>query len=110
REFIVDYRPGAGVRISPHFYTKDEELDLVISEMRKIRETLGYATEEKVGASFRTGMDRIKLFTESQNFLRTIVSEAEKNNEAARQLVNGLTEAQLNWKPDAKRWSIAQCL
>ena len=32
REFIVDYRPGAGVRISPHFYTKDEELDLVINE------------------------------------------------------------------------------
>ena len=55
-------------------------------------------------------MDRIKLFTESQNFLRTIVSEAEKNNEAARQLVDGLTEAQLNWKPEAKHWSIAQCL
>src|SRR5262252_1659335 len=26
REFIVDYRPGAGVRVSPHFYTTDEEL------------------------------------------------------------------------------------
>ena len=33
REFIVDYRPGAGVRMSPHFYTKDEELELVIAEM-----------------------------------------------------------------------------
>ena len=52
REFIVDYRPGAGVRISPHFYTKDEELDLVISEMKKIRETRSYETQERVGAAF----------------------------------------------------------
>jgi kynureninase len=52
REFIVDYRPGAGVRISPHFYTKDEELDLVVSEMKKIRETRSYETQEKVGAAF----------------------------------------------------------
>lgn len=52
REFIVDYRPGAGVRISPHFYTKDEELDLVISEMKKIRETRSYEPQEKVGAAF----------------------------------------------------------
>jgi kynureninase len=52
REFIVDYRPGAGVRISPHFYTKDEELDLVISEMKKIRETRSYKPQEEVGAAF----------------------------------------------------------
>jgi kynureninase len=52
REFIVDYRPGAGVRISPHFYTKDEELDLVISEMKKICETRSYEPQEKVGAAF----------------------------------------------------------
>lgn len=55
-------------------------------------------------------MDRLKLFTASPNPLQTIVAEAEKNNEAARQLVQGLSEAQLNWKPDAKQWSIAQCL
>ncbi|PYS83807.1 MAG: hypothetical protein DMF70_06170, partial [Acidobacteria bacterium] len=52
REFIVDYRPGAGVRISPHFYTKDEELELVIAEMKKIRDTQAYAAQEKVGAAF----------------------------------------------------------
>ncbi len=52
REFIVDYRPGAGVRISPHFYTKDEELELVISEMKQIRDANAYATQEKVGAAF----------------------------------------------------------
>ena len=52
REFIVDYRPGAGVRISPHFYTKDEELDLVIAEMKKIRDSRAYEASEKAGAAF----------------------------------------------------------
>ncbi len=52
REFVVDYRPGAGVRISPHFYTKDEELELVIGEMKKIRDHREYATSEKAGAAF----------------------------------------------------------
>jgi kynureninase len=52
REFIVDYRPGAGVRISPHFYTKDEELELVINEMKVIRDTRPYASHETAGAAF----------------------------------------------------------
>jgi kynureninase len=52
REFIVDYRPGAGVRISPHFYTKDEELELVIDEMKKIRDEQTFHATEKVGAAF----------------------------------------------------------
>ena len=52
REFIVDYRPGAGVRISPHFYTKDEELELIIAEMKKIRDTAAYQASEKAGAAF----------------------------------------------------------
>jgi kynureninase len=52
REFIVDYRPGAGVRISPHFYTKDEELELVIAEMKKIRDSKAFEVNEQVGAAF----------------------------------------------------------
>lgn len=52
REFIVDYRPGAGVRISPHFYNNDDELELVIGEMKKIRDTGAYETAERVGAAF----------------------------------------------------------
>jgi kynureninase len=51
RDFIVDYRPGAGVRISPHFYTSDEELELVITEMKKIRDGREYKSE-KAGAAF----------------------------------------------------------
>lgn len=52
REFIVDFRPGAGVRISPHFYTTDEELELVIREMTIIRDTGAYARHEAAGAAF----------------------------------------------------------
>lgn len=52
REFIVDYRPDAGVRISPHFYNSDQELELIISEMKKIRDTRAYANHEAAGAAF----------------------------------------------------------
>jgi kynureninase len=52
REFIIDYRPGAGVRISPHFYTSDQELELIIAEMKKIRETRSYEVHETAGAAF----------------------------------------------------------
>jgi kynureninase len=52
RQFIVDYRPGAGLRISPHFYTKDEELELVIREMKSIRDTSAFSAHETVGAAF----------------------------------------------------------
>lgn len=52
REFIVDFRPGAGVRISPHFYNTDNELELVIKEMKKIGETASYREHETVGAAF----------------------------------------------------------
>ena len=37
REILVDYRPGAGIRVAPHFYTRDEELDHTIAEIRKIQ-------------------------------------------------------------------------
>lgn len=36
RKFIVDYRPEAGIRISPHFYTSDEEIETVLEEIRKL--------------------------------------------------------------------------
>ena len=51
RHFIVDYRPGAGIRISPHFYTADEELDLIIREMKSIRDTRAYL-HEAAGVAF----------------------------------------------------------
>jgi len=39
RDVVVDYRPGAGVRLSPHFYTRDGELDEAVAEMREILDT-----------------------------------------------------------------------
>ncbi len=33
RDVLVDYRPGAGIRVAPHFYTSDEEVDRVIEEI-----------------------------------------------------------------------------
>ncbi len=54
--------------------------------------------------------ERLREFADSPNFIATIVSEAEKNNVTASELVRGLTEQQLNWKPEAQQWSIAQCL
>ena len=36
RDFLVDYRQGAGIRIAPHFYTKDEELQLVVNEIQSL--------------------------------------------------------------------------
>jgi len=49
-------------------------------------------------------------FLQSTNLLQTIVVGAEKNSEAAREVVSGLSNAQLNWKPAPEKWSIAQCL
>lgn len=52
REIIIDYRPGAGIRISPHFYTTDNEVELAIKEMKKIGESESYRAHETAGAAF----------------------------------------------------------
>lgn len=36
REILVDYRPAAGIRLSPHFYTRDEEIDLALGQIAEI--------------------------------------------------------------------------
>jgi len=40
RNVLVDYRPGAGVRLAPHFYTKDEELETAIAAIAEVRGSL----------------------------------------------------------------------
>ncbi|MFN2597882.1 MAG: aminotransferase class V-fold PLP-dependent enzyme [Pyrinomonadaceae bacterium] len=52
REIICDFRPGAGVRLSPHFYTTDEELELAVNTMREIVESRAYVAHEAAGAAF----------------------------------------------------------
>jgi kynureninase len=39
REVVVDYRPGAGIRISPHFYNTDAECDHAMDEIADILKT-----------------------------------------------------------------------
>jgi kynureninase len=43
RDVLVDWRPNAGVRMSPHFYTKDEELETAIRTVEEILEAKGVA-------------------------------------------------------------------
>jgi kynureninase len=43
REVLVDYRPGAGIRVSPHFYTTDAEVEHTVAEIADILETRAYA-------------------------------------------------------------------
>jgi kynureninase len=39
RNFLVDYRPGAGIRVAPHFYSTDEELELTVREIQALSRT-----------------------------------------------------------------------
>jgi kynureninase len=39
REILVDYRPEAGIRVAPHFYTSDEELERVVVAIDEILES-----------------------------------------------------------------------
>lgn len=36
RDFVVDWRPKAGIRVSPHFYTTPKECDLIVDEIKTI--------------------------------------------------------------------------
>jgi kynureninase len=36
REVIVDYRPGAGIRMAPHFYNTEEEIDHALQTLEDI--------------------------------------------------------------------------
>jgi kynureninase len=36
RDIVVDYRPGGGIRMSPHFYNTSEEIDRAMEVLRDI--------------------------------------------------------------------------
>ena len=38
---IVDYRPGAGIRIAPHFYNTEQEIDRAMNIMVEITSSRG---------------------------------------------------------------------
>ena len=37
RRVFVDYRPGCGIRVSPHFYTTDDEIDALLRGAGRLR-------------------------------------------------------------------------
>ncbi len=39
RSVIIDYRPGVGIRVAPHFYTSDAEVERVVAEIDEILST-----------------------------------------------------------------------
>jgi len=39
RDILVDYRVGAGIRIAPHFFTREDELDEAVSEIDRALES-----------------------------------------------------------------------
>jgi kynureninase len=51
RQILCDFRPGAGIRIGPHYYTSDDELRRVIAQIGEIVETRAY--ERHLGAVAR---------------------------------------------------------
>ena len=36
REVLVDFRPGAGIRVAPHFYSTDDDVERTIAEIQKL--------------------------------------------------------------------------
>jgi kynureninase len=39
RDILVDYRVGAGIRVAPHFFTRDDEVELVVESIADILDT-----------------------------------------------------------------------
>lgn len=39
RDIVIDFRPGAGIRVAPHFYTTDAELETCVGAIDEILET-----------------------------------------------------------------------
>jgi kynureninase len=37
RGYVIDYRPGGGIRVSPHFYNTQEECDAILDQMKELR-------------------------------------------------------------------------
>ncbi len=48
RDVVIDYRPGAGIRVAPHFYTSDAEVERVVEEIDDILRTGAWRAFEGV--------------------------------------------------------------
>ena len=51
REILVDHRPGAGIRYSPHFYTTDDEILGAIDQTRQILDSGAFKAHVQAGGT-----------------------------------------------------------
>jgi kynureninase len=51
REILVDHRPGAGIRYSPHFYTTDDEILGAIDQTRQILDSGAFKPHVRAGGT-----------------------------------------------------------
>jgi kynureninase len=54
-DVLVDYRPNAGIRVAPHFYTSDEELERVVAMIDDILATGAWQAQAGRSAAARRG-------------------------------------------------------
>jgi len=54
RDVVIDYRPGAGIRIAPHFYNSDEECTAALDQIAEILETKAYEKHSSVAGAMPT--------------------------------------------------------
>lgn len=52
RDVLIDYRPKAGIRLSPHFYNRDDEIDAALAQIEDILAT--HAWERPAAAASHT--------------------------------------------------------
>jgi len=52
RDVLVDHRPETGVRVSPHFYTTQEELSAFAEHMSELRSTGGWRAHQNDAAAY----------------------------------------------------------
>jgi len=45
RDFVVDFRPGVGVRLSPHFYNTMDEIDAMMHELDRVARANGRTSQ-----------------------------------------------------------------
>jgi kynureninase len=51
RQILCDFRPGAGIRLGPHYFTTDDELRFAVDQIADVLET--GAHERWLGATAR---------------------------------------------------------
>ncbi|MHC4959729.1 MAG: aminotransferase class V-fold PLP-dependent enzyme [Planctomycetota bacterium] len=54
RDIVIDYRPGAGIRIAPHFYNSEEECRFALEQIDEILRTKAYERHQSVAGAMPT--------------------------------------------------------